>query len=95
MMKVVYLPSTQDDFEWFYRYYTEVFPEGAKNALHQFDAMEGLLSSSPFIGAIKQGDVREFSIPNIPFSYIYRIRDDQVQVLRVWDERRKPSNTDY
>lgn len=94
-MNLVYLPSTQDDLAWFHRYYTQIFPEGAKSALKQFDIMEQLLSENPLLGNVKQQDVREFSIPNTPFSYIYRIRHDEVQVLRVWDERRNPNNVSY
>lgn len=94
-MKIVYLPSTLDDLEWSHRYYTHVFPEGAENAVHQLETIKNLLLSNPLIGTTVEGSVKEFSIPNTPFSYIYRVRGDELQVLRVWDERRNPTDMTF
>jgi plasmid stabilization system protein ParE len=94
-MNVIYLPSTLDDIEWFHRYYTYIFPEGANNATKQFQAVKELLSSNPKAGSFIHKNVREFSIPRTPFSYIYRVKGDEVQVLRIWDERRNPDDLVY
>ena len=88
-MKIVYLASARDDLVWMRRYYVEIFPEGASKAQKQFRATENILGSNPEIGHPTEWDrVREFSIPNIPFSVIYRIKEGRVEVLRIWDERR-------
>ena len=31
--------------------------------------------------------VREFTVPRIPFSFIYRVVGDRVEKLRIWDQR--------
>jgi plasmid stabilization system protein ParE len=88
-VKVVYLASARDDLVWMHRYYVDVFPEGASKARKQFRATENILGSNPEIGHPTEWDsVREFSIPNIPFSVIYRIKEGRIEVLRIWDERR-------
>ena len=88
-MKIVYLASARDDLVWMRRYYVEVFPEGTSKAKNQFRATESLLGLNPEIGHPTEWDsVREFSMPNIPFSVIYRIRKGRIEVLRIWDERR-------
>lgn len=89
-MKIVYLASARDDFVWMRRYYVEVFPEGASKARNQFRATESLLRLNPEIGHPTERDsVREFAMPNIPFSVIYRIRERRIEALRIWDERRR------
>ena len=72
------------------RYYVEVFPEGASRARNQFRAPESFLSLNPEIDHPTEWDsVREFPMPNIPFSVIYRIWERRIEVLRIWDERRR------
>ncbi len=88
-MEVVYLESARDDLLWFRRYYEEVFTAGSERAKKQFVAVERLLKENPFIGKeAHRPNVREFSIPKIPFSFIYRVQSQCIEVLRVWDERR-------
>ncbi len=88
-MRLIYLESTIDDLSWLRRYYEEVFPEGRENAQKQFHSIETLLVNNPRVGHVThQENVFEFSIPKTPFSYIYRVQPDRIEVLRVWDERR-------
>lgn len=87
-MEIVYLESARDDLLWFRHYYEEVFTAGSERAKKQFVAVEILLKENPLIGQeVHRSDVREFSIPKIPFSYIYRVQPQRIEVLRVWDER--------
>ena len=86
-MKLVYLPSAESDLVWFYEYYTGVFPEGAGKALEKFDAIAQLLLVNPYMGKRVENGTREMVISKTPFSYIYRIADNRIEVLRVWDNR--------
>ncbi len=89
-MKIVYLPSTREDLLWLRRYHEQVFPEGLQRAQKQFHSIELLLAGNPQIGhPTHRVDVRELSIPRTPFSYIYRIAQDRIEILRIWDERRE------
>ncbi len=70
-------------------YYASIFPEGAKRAAEQFGRVCEVIRENPLIGhpVAEIAGVREFSVPRTPFSFIYRIIDDRIEVLRVWDQR--------
>jgi len=90
-MKIAYLPSTLEDLEWMRNYYTSVFPEGATRAREHLQATEILLCSHPDIGhETSVSGVLEFTIQKTPFSIIYRINGDRIEILRVWDNRGDP-----
>ena len=88
-MKLVFLPSTRSDLLWMRTYYVHIFPDGAKRAADQYRRICGIISENPFVGRPVEEieGVREFSIPLTPFSFVYRIVKDRIEVLRVWDQR--------
>ncbi|XCN73315.1 MAG: type II toxin-antitoxin system RelE/ParE family toxin [Candidatus Electrothrix aestuarii] len=87
-MQVKFLTSSLNDLKWFRHYYESVFPQGGKKAQKQFHSTKDLIKENPYIGhVIKDKNILEFSIPNIPFSFIYRIKGEVIEILRVWDER--------
>lgn len=88
-MKRVFLPSTRSDLVWMRIYYTHIFPDGARRAADQYARAAGILRDNPMVGQSMEDmtNVREFSIPRTPFSLIYRIIDDRIEVLRIWDQR--------
>ena len=88
-MKLVFLPSTRSDLVWMRTYYTHIFPDGARRAAEQYARAAGILRDNPMVGHSMEDvtNVREFSIPRTPFSFIYRISDDRIEVLRIWDQR--------
>ena len=88
-MKLVFLPSTRADLAWMRDYYTRVFPEGARRAAAQYARTRNLLRQSPLIGHVVEDieGIREYSIPRMPFSFIYRVVEDRIEILRVWDQR--------
>lgn len=87
-MRLVYLPSTEQDFAWLRFYYARVFPEGDKRAREMFRAATRALAENPRIGRlVAEPDIREFVIPRTPFSIVYRARPDRIEILRIWDNR--------
>jgi plasmid stabilization system protein ParE len=87
-MKIVFLVSARRDLLWFRQYYGQIFPEGEKRAAEQFKASIATLKRHPQIGhEIKGLTIREFTLPRTPFSFIYRIQHDRIEVLRLWDNR--------
>jgi len=95
-MRILYLASARDDLLWLRRYYTEVFPDGAARALHHLLAAEHLLRANPYIGKRAEVEgVRELRIARTPFSLIYRVREDRIEILRVWDGRKDRSHFDF
>jgi plasmid stabilization system protein ParE len=88
-MKLVYLQSAAKDLLWMKRYYEAVFPQGKVNAATQFHKVRSAIISNPYIGIeVGFGErIREFYIPKTPFSYLYRIKDNQIEIMRVFDSR--------
>ena len=87
-MRIVYLPAARDDLTWLRRYYTRIFPDGARRAFSNLLAAESMLSEHPAIGrATEYPGVRELLIRGTPFSIIYRVTADEIRILRIWDGR--------
>ena len=88
-MKLVFLPSTRSDLAWMRAYYTRVFPDGARRAAEQYRRACAIVRDNPSVGHAVDDipDIRELSIPRTPFSFIYRVMEGRIEVLRVWDQR--------
>lgn len=88
-MKVVILRSALTDVLWMRRYYSQIFPEGARRAEAQLNGAKRLLSEQPYAGHSRAEDgTLEFPILKTPFSLIYRVGEDKVEILRIRDQRR-------
>ena len=90
-MKVVFLASSDAGVRWFTRYYKTAFPEGQRNARAQMANSLAILAENPRIGHVvgKRGQ-RELPIPRTPFSLIYWVANDRIEILRLWDGRANP-----
>lgn len=88
-MRIVYAEKALQDMGWFRRYYSRVFPEGRGNARDSLLRTERMISENSFLG--QPADVgleaREFPILRTPFTVIYRVRPDQIEILRILDLR--------
>ena len=94
-MRIKFLRSALEDLKWLRFYYESVFPQGTRKAQKQYYLAKSLLKENPYIGhSTDVKNVREFSIPTIPFSFIYCINEDVIEVLRIWDERQDRSSSD-
>jgi plasmid stabilization system protein ParE len=89
-MRVVYLDSALSDIQCWRHYYSRVFPEGRRNSGARIRKVVASLQANPYLGhPTDETDVREFVIARTPFSILYRVRNDTLEVLRLWDNRRK------
>ncbi len=88
-MNVIYLTQALRDMNWVRKYYKDVFPAGQSNARSQLRKTETLISENPFVGHPSEtvSGAREFHISRTPFSFLYRVTDDHLEILRVIDSR--------
>ncbi len=93
-MKIVFLDAAKLDLRRFKRHCTTIFPEGRRNADQQYRALLKLLKSCPMIGepADDFRTAREHPVKNTPFTVIYRIRPEHIEILRLPDQRSRFSN---
>lgn len=88
-MRLVYLDPALDDLAWVRLYYERVFPEGGYNAARRFEEAERLLTDHPRIGTpLGSGGLRRRKILKTPFTLIYRVTSERIEILRVMDDRR-------
>ena len=94
-MRIVFLPTTARDFEWITDYYLSIFPEGGLKAYRHLDRGLSNLSDNPRLGkAIARTGYRQYSVPRTPFSLIYRIGGEAIEILHIWDQRSNPLDLD-
>ena len=88
-MKIVYARQALVDMGWFRQYYATVFPEGEGRARDALLRTEALVAENPRAGHRTEpgAETREFPILRTPFSLLYRLKDDRVEILRVIDLR--------
>ena len=88
-MKLVFLKSSAADLTWMRRYYRNVFSASSTAAKGQYKKTTQLIRENPYIGEPSEGfeNTREFPILRTPFSIVYRIQKDRIEVLRIIDNR--------
>ncbi|MCE7029028.1 type II toxin-antitoxin system RelE/ParE family toxin [Jiella avicenniae] len=86
-MDVVFLPRALADLGWFRRYYEQIFPDGALKARLQFEKTHQTLRDHPFAGRQAEENTREIVLGRTPFMFVYVVRNDRVEIIRVWDQR--------
>ncbi len=93
-MKIRFLATAAPDLLWFKTYYMRRFPEGRRNADTQFLKVKALLVANPFLGhPVENVDgARAYPVSRTPFSFIYRVKGDTIEVLRVLDGRSADSS---
>ncbi len=91
-MQIVYLESTLEGLNWLLHYYSKVFPEGAAKAYEHRKKAEAILMLQPDIGVRIEGAprARKYVIPQPPFSFVYRVKPDRIEIVYVHDERSDP-----
>lgn len=89
-MKITYLPKALDDLRWFRKYYRQVFPAGNKNGAARYLACIRALQENPSLGKPASGKSRLLAVPRTPFSVIYFVRDGDICITRVFDNRSAP-----
>lgn len=92
-MKVFFLRSAEPSVKWFVRYYASVFPAGALRASDRMEQALERLGANPMIGsALSNRGLREYSITKTPFSLIYRVTDERIEILQLRDQRAQPDD---
>lgn len=90
-MKIVYLDSTKPDLAWYRLYYESIFPEGARQAaIRYLRAIEGLTDNPRLGRLIADNGTRRYAIRKTPLAIVYRLTGDQIEIIRIWDQRADP-----
>ncbi|NDW03969.1 type II toxin-antitoxin system RelE/ParE family toxin [Jiella pacifica] len=63
------------------------FPDGALKARVQFEKTLQTLRDHPLAGRQGEESTREILVGRTPFMFVYVVRNDRVEIIRVWDQR--------
>jgi toxin ParE1/3/4 len=87
-MRINYSALARSDLRWYDRYYKLVFTEGAQNAHAHYMRAVMLLLKHPHVGQeINARGTRALPVSTTPFSLIYRVKNGNIIIMRVWDNR--------
>lgn len=88
--RIAYVRRARADFRWFRSYYEDYFPEGLSNAEAGILKCVRLLALFPHMGRpTDKSPRRQFSVPRMPFTIVYRENGDVIEILRILDQRSK------
>ncbi|MDF1615247.1 type II toxin-antitoxin system RelE/ParE family toxin [Desulfurivibrio dismutans] len=84
-MKLRWTRLALQDFEHAHDYIAQENPEAARKVAQRvLDAAENLLKF-PGIGRVGEDEeTREWLVRNTPYLLVYAVRDDAIEILRVW-----------
>jgi len=87
-MDIVWLKLAQIDLGQIRSYYSENAGQKiADTLLKKIVHSTKLIQEHPYIGNnTEQDDLMEWSIPKIPFTLPYRLKNNEIQILRVFHE---------
>jgi toxin ParE1/3/4 len=90
-VKIIWSPEAIDDLAALRAYISRDNPAAARRvALHLLEMVETTLAENPHIG--RPGRVpgtREFVIDKTPYSVPYRVKDNALQILRIYHGARR------
>ena len=88
-MKIIFRATATADIKRFRRYYTSIFPEGAKQAKTHYNQSYAALLAYPLVGSAlgDETPLRELVIPRTHFSFVYYVAGEEIIVVRILDAR--------
>lgn len=90
-MKLSLHPGAQDDLDEAAAFYERAgSPAVASKFIAEFKRIASLLREHPDIGLPRSEGRRAFSLGLFPYTVIYRARSDEITVLVVKHDRRRP-----
>ena len=91
-MKLVIVPAALSELQAAADYYSvRVNTNLARAFVDEFERVVNLIASTPQIGAIFRGNRRRYFLRKFPYSVIYQVTGDELRVLALAHQRRRPN----
>jgi len=71
-------------------YYAHARPSLGEAFLVEVQHAVDALVAAPLVGQAVDGDVRWWLVRRFPYSVFYRIREDQIRILAIGHQKRRP-----
>src|ERR1700738_108172 len=73
-------------------YAREASPDLGLAFINEFERTVGVLCRQPRPGPVWHGTTRKFPLQRFPYSIIYRVRPDEIRVIALAHQRRRPGS---
>jgi len=84
-MRLRWTLAAADDLEAIHAYLTQHFPSFAHSTIQEIYQTILSLRSTPFRGSIgREEGTRELVLPRLPYIVIYRVRENDVEILHIY-----------
>lgn len=84
-MRLRWTPAAADDLEAIADYLRRNFPSFLQPTIQTIYRAIVSLKTMPYRGRIgREGDTREFVIPDLPYIAVYRIKSDAIEILHIY-----------
>ena len=90
MLKVSVLPGAKRELEEAHQWYLERSKKAADEFVGEFRQTALFLSQKPDLFPILDAGIRKASLSSFPYSIYYRFDDEQLYIIRVFHQSRKP-----
>ena len=88
--RVRFHPQAEEEVQRAYRWYRERNPTAARAFLADLDHAVQRVTEAPERWPFYQGQARRYIFQRFPFSLIYRVADETIDVIAVAHHRRRP-----
>jgi len=84
-MQIRWTPDATGDLERIAGYLKEHHPSYAESTVRELNAAVQSLQTFPRLGRVgREEGTRELVFGRLPYVAVYRVKDDAIEVLRVW-----------
>jgi len=90
MLPVVFHELAESELNEASAYYTQARPGLGDAFIAEVERAVAALAASPRAGAEVESDVRWWLVKRFPYSVLYRLCDDQIRVLAIAHQKRRP-----
>lgn len=89
-LRLIWMPQSLNDLEAIRDYIYPKNPTAAQDMVHRVFNTVKALQSAPHIGRPgRVTNTRELIVPQTPYIVPYRVTENRLEILRVYDARRK------
>ena len=90
MLPVIFHEFAQGELNEAADYYAQARPALGEAFIVEVEQAVAALAASPYAGAEVESGVRWWLVKRFPYSVLYRLHDDQIRVLAIAHQKRRP-----
>ncbi len=90
MLPVIFHEFAQGELNEAAAYYAQARPGLGEAFIVEVEQAVAALAASPLAGTEVEGGVRWWLVKRFPYSVLYRLHDDQIRILAIAHQKRRP-----